>query len=143
MTADTFAATLQDLRDDEGLSLTLYADTEGVPTIGYGVNLQIGISRAEAEMLLEHRAAERLGELSTRLPLFGRLDPVRQRVLLNMAYQAGVGGLLGFKRMLAALERGDYETAAREALDSKMARQSPKRAARHAAALRTGMMEGL
>ena len=41
------------------------------------------------------------------------------------------GGLSGFGRMLAAMERGDYDTAAKEMLDSKWAKQdSPARARR-------------
>ena len=47
---------------------------------------------------------------------------------MNMAYQMGVPGLLRFKKMLSALEAGDWKTAEKEALDSLWARQTPRRA---------------
>lgn len=138
MTADAFAAVLDDIRKDEGLVLTPYMDTEGVLTIGYGINLRDGLSRAECEMLLEHRAVERLGDLTSVLPWFNAIDPVRQRVLLNMAYQLGVHGLLEFRKMLDALKAENYEKAATEMEHSLWARQTPHRVARLAAMMRTG-----
>ena len=48
-----------------------------------------------------------------------------------MGYQLGLNRLLGFKRMLAALERGDYRAASDEMLDSKWAiSDTPARARR-------------
>ena len=62
-----------------------------------------------------------------------------RRARANMGYQLGIAELMGFKRMLAAMERGDYEAAAREMLDSKWARQdSPGRARRLAERMRRG-----
>ena len=46
------------------------------------------------------------------------------------AYNMGVPRLMGFKRMLAAVERGDWPRAKVEALDSKWAEQVPNRAAK-------------
>lgn len=138
MTAHDYAGALDDLRVDEGLRLTPYRDTRGVLTIGYGINLDQGITRVEAEMLLEGRVADRIGALTVTLPWFPTLAPARQRVLINMAYQLGVGGLLGFRHMLEALRRGDYELAADEMLDSDWARQTPARAQRLAQEMRAG-----
>ncbi len=135
---DAVTLTLEDLRRDEGLRLTPYRDTRGVLTIGYGINLDQGLDRVEADLLLEHRVASRIGELSLRLPVFSTLDPVRQRVVLNMAYQLGVSGLLGFRRLRAALEQGHYARAADEMLDSAWATQTPARAQRLARWMRTG-----
>ena len=55
-----------------------------------------------------------------------------------MAYQIGVNGLLKFKKMISAIEFGDWEEAERQALDSKWAKQTPARAHRHAKVIRTG-----
>ena len=47
--------------------------------------------------------------------------------------------LLGFRKMLAAMARGDYATAGAELLDSKLAREdAPARTERHALTLRRG-----
>jgi lysozyme len=47
-----------------------------------------------------------------------------------MAFNMGVRGLLNFKKMLAAVETGQWGVAAKEMLDSTWAHQVPQRAAR-------------
>ena len=54
-----------------------------------------------------------------------------------MGFQLGIGGLLGFRKMWAALERSDYAQAAEEALDSRWAEQTPNRAQEVAEWIRT------
>ena len=146
MTTVTFLdlpALRAELRRDEGLpggkpALKPYRDTVGKLTIGYGRNLDdVGIEPEEADWMLDHDIAIRIGALHARLRWFDQVDPVRQRVLINMAFM-GVEKLLGFHKMLAALMVRDYETAARELLDSKYATQVGQRAVRLAHMLRTG-----
>ena len=62
----------------------------------------------------------------------------RQRALANMAFNLGMPTLQRFSRMLRALEAGEYEAAAREALDSRWARQVGARAERIAELFREG-----
>ena len=57
---------------------------------------------------------------------------------MEMAYQMGVEGVLGFQNMIAALERGDWEAVETEALDSRWAKQAPARASDVASRLRAG-----
>ena len=45
-----------------------------------------------------------------------------------MVFQLGIGGVSKFKNMWKALEKEDYYTASQEMLDSRWARQTPKRA---------------
>jgi lysozyme len=47
-----------------------------------------------------------------------------------MTFQMGLGALLKFKKMLAALQARDYTSARTEALDSAWAKQTPQRAKR-------------
>jgi hypothetical protein len=60
------------------------------------------------------------------VPSYPRLSSARKRALINMAFMGegnGRGtGFSSFKRMFAAIEREDWEGAAREALDSQWAR---------------------
>jgi lysozyme len=116
-----------------------YRDTVGKLTIGYGRNIEdIGLSRAEAEFLLDNDIDSIGRSLTTHIPWFTGLDPVRQGALIDMGFM-GVGKLLKFVKMLAALEAGDYETAAREAVDSKWARDVGQRRSQAVASmLRTG-----
>ena len=51
-------------------------------------------------------------------------------VLTEMAYQMGMTGLKGFKKMHKAIKDEDYYEAKKHGLDSKWFRQTPKRAAR-------------
>ena len=66
------------------------------------------------------------------------LNQARQGALLDMAYEVGVEGLLGFRHMLDALERGDWAAASKAALASLWATEVPMRAIVIAAALRNG-----
>lgn len=140
-----FDLALPVLKADEGLELKPYLDSLGVLTIGYGTNLADGIDEREAEWLLEHRTAKTLAACQRTFPWFAQLTPVRQAVVLMMAYQLGLPRLLGFKQMLAAMPAaiasGDYTVVAAEMLDSKWARSdSPSRAKRQARAMRTGLL---
>ena len=51
-------------------------------------------------------------------------------------YQLGYDGGMKFEKMWKALEQNDYQTAAKEALDSNWAKQTPERANRFAEFLR-------
>lgn len=108
-------------------------------TLGYGRNIEdIGISAEEARELLDHDIAVCIDDLST-FQWFQALDPIRQRALVNMRFQLGPAGFRGFTQMIAALEKGDYASAARHARTSKWARaDSPERAGRVTAMLETG-----
>ena len=125
---------------DEGLRLKPYRDTVGALTIGVGRNLDaIGISTGEAYYLLDndidaaiHDCVRTFGEW------FAALDPVRQSVLVQMAFNLGIVGLSGFTETLAAVKRGNYATAATRMLASKWATQVHGRAARLAAQMETG-----
>lgn len=122
---------------DEGLKLKPYRDTVGKLTIGVGRNLDdVGISEAEAATLLESDIARTAKALDLNLPWWTTLSEERQRVLLNMAFNMGIAGLLGFKNTLAAIQAGKYEDAAKEMLTSKWAAQVGNRAQRLAQMMR-------
>ena len=129
----------REVASDEGFMPIPYRCTSGKLSIGYGTNIQDGITKEEALLLMRHRLGKVVAALESRLPFWSKLTDDRRRVLVNMGYQLGIAGLMGFKRMLAWLSRGDYEAAAREMLDSKWARQdSPGRARRLAERMRRG-----
>lgn len=71
------------------------------------------------------------------IPNFDKLPPSVQDVVVNMTYQLGPTRLRGFKQFREALYLGDFDKAAEEVLNSKMAvDDSPDRSARHAKVLR-------
>jgi lysozyme len=128
---------------DEGLRLHPYRDTVGKLTIGYGRNLDDkGISQAEADLMLANDAEACADQVNASISWAAALeqsDPVRWGVLVQMAFNMGMGGLLGFPRMLGMCEAGRWEEAAADGLASKWAGQVGERAIRLMAELRTGV----
>jgi lysozyme len=135
----TFKAA-QQLYRDEGWRPYAYRDHLGFLTLGYGflIDERKGgrIPQPVADFWLRWEIEDRRRQLRDRLPWFENQPEQVQVALINMAYQLGVPGLMNFRRMLAALSRGDRVAAAEEALDSQWARQTPQRAARVAADIR-------
>lgn len=143
---------VSDLKRDEGLRLTAYGDplTGREPwTIGYGhtgpeVRQGLTWTQQQAEAALISDIEEHNAQLVAALPWVARLDPARQRVLQNMAFNLGVGkpggtkGLLGFKNTLGMIERGEYAAAADAMLKSLWAKQVGQRAVRLSNTMRTG-----
>jgi lysozyme len=62
------------------------------------------------------------------LAWFNDLDVVRQDVVLNMIFNMWLSRFSGFKKMIAALEKQDFEMAATQMLDSAWSQQVGKRA---------------
>lgn len=115
-----------------------YTDTAGKLTIGVGRNLtDRGITDAEARALLDNDINICLSALSD-FPWFVRLDPVRQRVFVDLAFNLGITRLNTFAKMLAASARADWTTASAELLDSAYAGQVGQRAITLAQMIETG-----
>src|SRR5262245_15035589 len=130
----------EQLMRDEGRVLHPYKDSVGKLTIGYGRNLDdVGISEQEAELMLDSDIQRTNIDLHAYLPWVFHLDKPRLGVLANMAFNMGIGGLLQFKKMLAAVQASDWERASAEMLDSKWAHQVGERATRLAAQMRDGV----
>lgn len=90
-----------------------YLDTEGHRTIGYGFNIDAGMTERAASALLEAQVNELHGSLMGQ-SWYAGLDDARRCALLDIAFNAGVAGLLKFPRMLAAIGNRDWTTAAAE-----------------------------
>ncbi|MBN3500929.1 glycoside hydrolase family protein [Burkholderia cenocepacia] len=132
------SALMAELTRDEGRRLKPYLDTVGKTTIGVGRNLtDVGISDAECDTLLSNDIDRTVAWLDRSLSWWRQLDPVRQRVVINMAFNMQ-GGLLTFTNTLAAMKRGDYAAAADGMLASKWAGQVGARATRLASMMRSG-----
>jgi lysozyme len=125
------------LKREEGYVPHAYKDHLGYWTIGYGRLIDErkggGISREEGEFLLTNDIRKIEDALDEAVPWWREMTSARQAVLLSMAYQMGIRGVLGFRNTLRHMEAGDYDRAARGMMASKWARyDTPGRAARHA-----------
>ena len=137
---------LQRMRDQlvrhEGLRLKPYRCSAGKLTIGVGRNIEdVGITEEEAMAMLSNDISRVIGELDRRVPAFANLNEVRRRVLIDMGFNLGIGRLMKFRRMLAALEAENYARAAVEMMDSRWARQVDNRAVRLKRMMETGEEE--
>lgn len=131
------------LTGDEDKRKHAYKDHLGYLTIGVGRLIDdrkpgSGLRDSEIEFMLNNDIDDRIEQLTRRLPWFQNLDDARKGVLLNMSFQMGVDGLLGFKNTLTMVEAGRYKLAAQGMLSSLWARQTPERAARMAKQMETG-----
>jgi lysozyme len=77
-----------------------------------------GVTKDEALFLLANDIEDAIKDLSN-FDWFEGLDPVRKKVVIDMRYNLGPTRFRGFKKMIAALARGDYKQAAAEMVDSK------------------------
>lgn len=138
---DTDTQLIEQLKLHEGKRLHAYQDHLGYWTIGYGRLIDErrggGISDKEAEFLLTSDIIACMRDLGS-VPTYRQLDPTRQAALVNMRFQLGGEGIRAFVNMWRALANHDYTLAAREALNSKWATQTPRRAHELAEQIRTG-----
>jgi lysozyme len=132
----------EQLLRDEGTRQFPYTDTGGTIAIGVGRNLtREGVSEDEISLMLSNDIAKATKLLTDNLPWFSALDPARQGVLINMTFNMGIGGLLGFHKAFSAIQDGMWEQAAAEILASTWAAQVGPRAQRLADQLRTGVWQ--
>jgi lysozyme len=123
----------------EGLRLKPYKDTAGLLTIGIGRNLEhVGLIEEECYYLLDNDLSRCIRDLNTTYVWFKDLDPMRQRVWVDLMFNLGASRLALFRKALAAMNAGDYDTAAAELMDSQWSRQVGKRSTWLCQALVTG-----
>jgi len=131
---DLLGAIADDLKNDEGWVPHAYQDHLGFWTVGYGFLVDKRrngrIPQPVADYWLNWEIDRIWERLSEALPWFDDLPEQVQRALVNMAYQMGVSGLLGFRQTLALLADGKYAEAADQAMRSRWADQTPNRARR-------------
>jgi lysozyme len=123
---------IDDLKRHEGFRAIPYKDTVGVWTFGHGLTY---ITEKESDVVVRMRVAAIKATLQDEIK---HLNPTRQNVIINMAYNLGINGLRKFRHMWAAIKREDYDTAATEMLNSKWARQVGNRATELSEIMREG-----
>lgn len=127
----------------EGLRTHAYLDTEGNWTVGVGYNLtgrgvyaletllgrkfrcplsEISLSADEARSVLRADIARLDKAIPVYFPKYTALSEVRQRVVLDMAFNMGFKAL-GFTQTRKYIEQEKWSEAARELFKSRWARQ--------------------
>ena len=142
---------IEQLKRHEGLRLYVYDDAtgreirkgsrvQGHPTIGVGRLLTSarGLSTIEIEMLLENDIEVVVDELNRNVPWWNELNEARQAVMVNLCFNLGWPRLSLFENMLDAAEKGNWDRAADELMDSKWFSQVGLRGLELVEQLRTG-----
>lgn len=123
----------------EGLRLKCYNDSHGFLSIGWGHNLASnGIPIEIADRLLEIDIANAQKQVMANLPWAGQIGMPRFDALVHLCFWVGIGSLMGFKNMLAALKIGDWQTAHDELINSNLHDNIPERTEEIATRILTG-----
>ena len=133
---------------NEGLRLEVYKCPAGFKTFGYGTNLEVAnlstikevaklygeatgdldlaidyidITQKEklANLLLKQHLRSCAKALHTQKWFTDDLTEFQQGIILDLAYNVGVAGVLKFKKMIAAIKQRNYGIAGTEMLHSK------------------------
>jgi lysozyme len=108
---------------------SMYSDTTGNLTIGYGHNLKAStISQNAGGVILDDDIFWHITHLPRTFDFYDALSDARKVVLVDMSFNLGLQGLCEFHQMIEALKKGDYNAAADAMLDSKWAVQVGERA---------------
>lgn len=124
--------------DFDGKPIVKGSVVKGNPTIAIGRLLTKPMSRAARDFLFNEDVDEAIAGLDRWLPWWKKLDEVRQRVLVDMVFNMGIHGVLGFPQTLESIEFGSYAKAADQMLESKWAKQVGNRATVLAQMMRSG-----
>lgn len=124
----------QQLIEFEGSVPHAYQDHLGFWTIGVGrlIDKRKGgaLSPEEIAFLLDNDIQRVTAEVLEALPWAAHLNEPRKAVLVGMAFQMGLKGLLGFRSTLDSMRDERYADAANGMRLSKWAKQTPQRARR-------------
>lgn len=144
---------------EEGRRFTAYPDpltgaapwTIGVGHTGADVRRGVTWTADQVEAVFAADIKHATDAVLLNLPWSANLNDARRAVLIGMAFQMGIGrapsaavkgsGLLAFVNFIAAVSDGRYSQAAGEMLDSKWAKQTPKRASRMSRQMDTGQWQ--
>lgn len=133
------------LIQEEGFQSKPYRCTSGKLTLGYGFNIDDRkLTRRQGEILLRDMVYEEDNWLNSHFSFYPDLNDIRKAVLIDMVYNLGRGGFLGFKKMIEALENEDHQEAANQMVDSAWGRKKAtrKRAAKMAGIMLAGKLPG-
>jgi len=133
------------LQDDEGRRTWPYNDTEGHPTWGIGHLLANGVApdvQALLDQAIDLQFQHDLDVVTQgllRLPWFAGINPIRQAVLIDMAFNLGLADLRTFTDFLSYMEAAQWEEAANDLRSTKVYQQLPRRYERLAVMVEAGV----
>lgn len=126
----------------EGRVKHAYQDHLGYWTIGVGRLIDKrkggGLTDAEIDMLLSNDINSKTLQVYEALPWVKKLNEPRQAVVIGMAFQMGLQGLLGFRSTLSSMRDERWMDAAEGMRRSLWGKQTPVRVKLLARQMETG-----
>jgi|TARA_R100001463_G_scaffold32775_2_gene73220 lysozyme len=123
------------IKEHEGFRNTIYKDSLGFATIGYGHLVKEDDPFVEGhtysqKLLNDYFELDFTNAVVGAEKLLGNQDMNYKAkcVIIEMVFQLGMTGVSKFKNTLKAVKKEDWDTAADEMLDSVWAEQTPERA---------------
>ena len=100
---------LSSVKFHEGLELKPYPDSVGVLTIGYGRNLERGITKEEAEFLLLNDLKISKHE-AKRMGFYEGLTDNRKDVIVEMIFNLGLTRFKNFKKTIGYINQANHDS---------------------------------
>ena len=132
----------EEIEADEGCEYKLYRCSEGHLTGGighlitewdenyYGKRVGAPIPEQQVQDWFVNDVQVAIEDCQNIFSSFDKLPEEIQHVLINMSFQLGKPRLSKFKKMIAAVEAGDYQEMANQMEDSRWYKQTTNRAQR-------------
>jgi len=131
----------EQLKIDEGVKYEVYNDHLGYPTFGighlitendeeHGKPVGTPVSEERVNAVFNNDVAIYMSEAKKVFPNLEQLPEEAQQVIVNMTFNMGAPRLAKFKKFIAGVNTGDWNTAAVEMMDSRWAKQVGNRAER-------------
>jgi len=131
----------EQLKIDEGVKYEVYLDHLGYKTFGighlvvagddeYGADVGHPVSEERVNAVFDEDVVKYIEESKKVFPNLEELPEEAQQVIVNMCFNMGAPRLSGFKKFIAAVNDGNWSTAAVEMMDSRGAKQVDARAER-------------
>tara|TARA_B110000503_G_scaffold25344_1_gene40025 strand:+ start:724 stop:1170 length:447 start_codon:yes stop_codon:yes gene_type:complete len=131
----------EQLKIDEGVKYEVYDDHLGYKTFGighlvtandgeYGAAIGYPVSEERVNEVFDKDVETYITESKTVFPNLDELHEEAQQVIVNMCFNMGAPRLSNFKKFVAAVNDGNWSTAAVEMMDSRWANQVGVRAER-------------
>lgn len=146
------------IRKHEGLRLSVYKDSRGIATIGYGFNLQAqhalyvcnlfgldyavllagtaSLTQEQADKIFEHQLGVVQAQAHITFRGYDSMPANVQAVIADVIFNLGWAGFQGFHQTIAAFKAGNWNAAADALKDSLWFKQVGTRAVEDVALLR-------
>lgn len=120
------------IANNEGKKYNTYKDTKGISTIGIGFNIDANKNKLSPELLkavmsgtinektvqdlYKISATQAIKDAKTVFPTFDKLPIQVQKVIIDLCFNMGIGGVKKFQSMISHINAGNYSAAADDLL---------------------------